>query len=701
MVASFRTTKNRRNTISDGADSGIMVATTTNNKTKPNDPTAVSKRRGRVIGTVQKKRVTRQRSSSLSDIYKFRNSTRNSVLGREADAEQLPIAGAFTSLRSKYLAAMKGSNEKGVFSRADLTEVGQIEEGTIETAIKPRRRTVLRTRSRSLTMIDSGRLSRRGARNPNTNDRSVGVKKVLVPKRHSIVVMQQHQQQPTSQVLKARININNNDKESDQLKKQEPKNLVPIRHSTEVMQAQQEQKPQQSNRGRARGRAVARSRSRSLTAPSIDTKIDEDAKKADVPEPTIAKRSYRLKPEHRKSKPRRMRSRSLTAIKDETASARNLISMFERKNSTEVTVAKRNVPIGMLKLVQTRRKPQRMRSRSMTAPIKREAMKKKMVKRASMSSINTGTSSSANTSIECIKLRKVTTNEVKPNFVISDHKPMRTGRKVNNVKPLEEQNKPVVARRNYRTSKPTQTKRKPQRMRSRSLTSIKREIGADGITRLSLDYTNPNKWKSLKSRMATKLQAMLRGFLWRRRWILRKLELHSQRIRRQKLTELQLVETKKYEAMRNVRYELEDAERTRRKQVKALVKERVSLEMEVEGAQKARENWRHEIRKEKEQAKRWAETKKVDNVVTMLNSSAVTGFEVEQAGTKKRIKALKKEVNANESELERTNRSLEDEKEWKQQLDECIRDIVSLLREGLGPHHELVDYIAKYSGVLV
>jgi len=244
------------------------------------------------------------------------------------------------------------------------------------------------------------------------------------------------------------------------------------------------------------------------------------------------------------------------------------------------------------------------------------------------------------------------------------------------------------------------TKCKPQRARSRSLTSIRPVRFADAVSRSTLDYSSA-PWVSLKSRSATIIQTLIRGFIQRRRWILSEPQLRLDQIRRQKLAELQRIEEKKQCALREVRIEMDNEYKARKKQIKLLVKERTKLEKEWESAQKTRNNWRLEICKQKDEAIRLADTKRTDDVVTVLNSSAVTGLQVEKSGTKKRIKAIRKEVESKLRELRDAQMEFAFEREWKRDLEQRISSIVQHLGDKLGVDDGLVKYVATFSGISV
>ena len=359
------------------------------------------------------------------------------------------------------------------------------------------------------------------------------------------------------------------------------------------------------------------------------------------------------KPAPVKVRPQRTRSRSLTSFSAGSVSTRNLVSMFDKGTDGNEMVKKST---------QLRRKPQRARSRSLTAPIKRDTITK---------------------AAEVTKPRS---------SVVAD-------RHENSVKARKERIQPTVIKLSSRVPKPLHTKRKPQRARSRSLTSIKRERGADGVTTSVLGYDTTDKWVSLKSRSATKLQAVGRGYLRRLKWILKKPELKKLKIQKEKKLELQRIQQEKRDAMLDFQVGLLREDKTRKKQMKALLKEKTSLEKQFAAAQNTRDNWRWEMRKEREQARRWAEAKKVDNVVTMLNSSAATGFQGQLLGLQKRIKAYKKEIGAVKRELDEVERKYDYEKNISQEVDQCVRSIIETLREGLGYDDEFVEYIVKYSGL--
>ena len=943
-----------------------------------NGHATVPRRRGRSPDGSHKNRIHRHRSSSLSDINRLRGS--RGVGGLEADENQLPSMGAFSSIRAKYLDAMKGSNEKGIFSRAELAIVGQIEDETINTAAKPRRKTVQRTRSRSLTMIDSERSTRKGDRNRDnlknnnlpagkassaiqfkqeaprragkrpskqgnppvdqepTRGRgktvarsrsrsltSLGVNKHnnkinnsiskvkeqkasdavasgssrqvhgpvvrtkpqrarsrslttfkaesfstrnlicmfdrgtnndlvraakgnkeasrRIGKRPSLVQQDKNEKQqepqlqakqPTGRgrergrtVARSRsrsltsLGVNatsKNDNNSNSNKTSEEKEdvvtngtsfqkPVPVKGRPQRMRSRsltafrneststrnliskfnketqndllllvtkeqprragkrpskqhQEQQPGElALVGRGRGRPLARSRSRSLTSPGVESSeamsnTNRNQGNRNSSGVVDAKWSYHQKPAPVKARPQRMRSKSLTAFKGESGSTRKLISEFSKETNSDLlqtveinkeqprrvgkrpqkqdhqqsklkqpasriwklekepmespstrdtdhtklaptkgrpqrtrsrsltsfkagSVSTRNL-IGMFdkgaddnemvkKSTQFRRKPQRARSRSLTTPIKRDTVYK-----------TTG-------------IAKPRGSALTVGSVVADRNDKNAAR--------EERPKPVVVKLSAGVSKLIHTKRKPQRARSRSLTSIKRERGADGVTTSVLDYDPTDKWVSLKSRSATKLQAVVRGYLRRLQWILKKPTLKKLKIQKEKQLELQRIQQEKKDAMLDFQVELLREDKARKKQVKALLKEKTSLEKQFAAAQNTRDNWRWEMRKEREQARRWAEAKKVDNVVTMLNSSAVTGFQGQLLGSQKRIKVYKKEIDAVNRELDEVERNHDYERNLSREVDKCIRSIIETLREGLGDDDEFVEYVVKYSGV--
>ncbi|CAB9500406.1 expressed unknown protein [Seminavis robusta] len=105
-----------------------------------------TRRSGGRAAPMTRGKMEHKRSSSLTDMSRRHH--------RFKLKEEVPQqSGAFASIRAKYLDAAKVTSEKGIFSRAELTEVGQIDEETKKkTAI--RRKLPLRTRSKSLSQLD-------------------------------------------------------------------------------------------------------------------------------------------------------------------------------------------------------------------------------------------------------------------------------------------------------------------------------------------------------------------------------------------------------------------------------------------------------------------------------------------------------------------------------------------------------------------
>ncbi|CAB9500405.1 expressed unknown protein [Seminavis robusta] len=264
-----------------------------------------------------------------------------------------------------------------------------------------------------------------------------------------------------------------------------------------------------------------------------------------------------------------------------------------------------------------------------------------------------------------------------------------------------------------------QPKRGVARTRSRSLTSLRKDKSEDGtVTRTYLDYPKRNKWvprtvrcatkiqtvarrflvrwRLIKEKNAVKIQTVARGFLQRLRWITRKPWLQKKKVERKKERELARIEREKRIAMNGFKYEMEDQEYEREKQLKALRKEKASLEKQILVEKETKQAIRADINKEKEEAERLAERRRTESAITMLQATAVTGVHTQQAGSKKRAKAYKKEIKSTRREISVTQEMWDRERQHKRRIEKCMRSIVSTLRE---EDDELADFIAKYSGV--
>jgi hypothetical protein len=244
------------------------------------------------------------------------------------------------------------------------------------------------------------------------------------------------------------------------------------------------------------------------------------------------------------------------------------------------------------------------------------------------------------------------------------------------------------------------TRRGVRRMRSRSLTSLRKDRAGDGtVVRTYLDYSMPDKWKPLKDRSATKIQTIARGYVTRLRWITRKPWLQKKKIVRDKDKELIKIDRQKSSTMLAFKYELEDEESEREKRIKELLREKASLEKQLQIQKETKNAIKTDIRKEKEEEKRLKERKTTDLALTLLQSTAATGIHVQQAGSKQRLKAYNEEIEWVRRELLETQAMWDCEKERKRNIDECIRRIIRAVRENPNVDTGLVDYLVKYSGL--